>query len=88
MIIPFQELSADALQGLIEEFINREGTDYGEIEFSLASKVAQVQQQLHAKDVVIMYDPAMESVNMMSAQAARAAQAKLLQEQGDNDDDT
>lgn len=88
MIIPFQELSPDALQGLIEEFINREGTDYGEVEYSLANKVAQVQRQLQAKEVVIVYDPAMESINLMSAQAARAGEAELLEVQVDNNNDT
>lgn len=88
MIIPFQELSADALQGLIEEFINREGTDYGEVEYSLADKVAQVQHQLQAKEVVIVYDQTLESVNLMSAQAARALETQLLKAQSDNGCDT
>ena len=46
MIIPYKQISPDALQGLIEEFITREGTDYGEMEFSLAQKVSQVERQL------------------------------------------
>ena len=42
LVIPAEQLSADALQGLIEEFITREGTDYGEVEWSLDQKVAQL----------------------------------------------
>lgn len=38
MIIPWQEISADALSNLIREFVLREGTDYGESEVSLEQK--------------------------------------------------
>ncbi len=39
MLIPHRELSPEALQGLIEEFVTRDGTDYGESEAALATKV-------------------------------------------------
>lgn len=65
MIIPHQQLSADALQGLIEEFITREGTDYGQDEISLDRKVAQVRRQIDAGDVVIVFDAATESVTLL-----------------------
>jgi uncharacterized protein YheU (UPF0270 family) len=71
MIIPHQQLSPDALQGLIEEFITREGTDYGEIEFSLAQKVKQVEQQLARGDVVIVFDVASESVSILTKHDAK-----------------
>ena len=76
MIIPHQQLSADALQGLIEAFIHREGTDYGDVEFSLQDKVVQVQSQLVAGEVVIVFDPATESVNLLPKREAQ----QLLQE--------
>ena len=66
MIIPYQQISPEALQGLIEEFITREGTDYGETEFSLAQKVKQIEQQLARGDVVIVFDPASESVSILT----------------------
>jgi uncharacterized protein len=71
MIIPYQQISPEALQGLIEEFITREGTDYGETEFSLAQKVKQVEQQLARGDVVIVYDAASESVSVLTKHDAR-----------------
>ncbi len=46
MIIPHQELSPEALQGLIEEFVTRDGADYGERDTPLEDKVAQVRRQL------------------------------------------
>lgn len=70
MIIPHQQISPEALQGLIEEFITREGTDYGEVEFSLAQKVKQVERQLARGDIVIVFDPATESVSILTKQDA------------------
>jgi uncharacterized protein YheU (UPF0270 family) len=56
MIIPHRMLSPDALRGVIEAFVTREGTDYGVQEVSLETKVLQVQQQLEAGTAVIVYD--------------------------------
>ncbi len=66
MIIPPDQVSADALGGLIEEFITREGTDYGQIDFDLSVKVDQVKHQLDKVDIVIIFDSITESVNLMT----------------------
>ncbi|WP_019530338.1 YheU family protein [Dasania marina] len=64
--VPYQQLSEHALQGLIEEFINREGTDYGAQEYSLEGKVAQVHQALQVGRAVIVFDPVLESCTLLS----------------------
>ena len=56
MLIPANQLSTQALRGLIEEFITREGTDYGNTVYSLEDKVAQVERQLQQGDVVIVFN--------------------------------
>jgi uncharacterized protein YheU (UPF0270 family) len=61
MIIPHRMLSPDALRGVIEAFVTREGTDYGAQEVSLDSKVFQVQQQLDTGAAVLVYDEATDS---------------------------
>ena len=61
MIIPHQMLSSEALHGVIEAFVTREGTDYGAQDVSLATKVWQVRQQLDAGTAVIVYDEGTES---------------------------
>ncbi len=66
MIIPPHELSPEALQGIIEEFITREGTDYGEGEFTLADKVAQVRRQLERKEAFIVFDVITERCNILT----------------------
>jgi uncharacterized protein len=61
MMIPHEMLSLEALQGIIEAFVTREGTDYGTQDVSLAAKVLQVRQQLDAGTAVLVYDEDTES---------------------------
>ncbi len=61
MIIPHQQLSPEALLGLIEDFVTRDGTDYGEREVPLATKVAQVRRQLESGSAVIVFNEEDES---------------------------
>jgi uncharacterized protein YheU (UPF0270 family) len=58
MIIPHERLSDEALRGLIEEFVTRDGTDYGAVEAALEGKVAEVRAQLDRGQAVILYDDA------------------------------
>ena len=55
--VPYSQLSPEALKGVIEEFVTRDGTDYGEVEVSLETKVAQVHNQLKSGKAVIVFDP-------------------------------
>jgi len=70
MLIPYQDLNKSTLIALIEEFIDREGTDYGEVEVSRASMVDQVHQQLITGKVVICYDNESETCNLITANKA------------------
>lgn len=65
MIIPWQELAPETLENLIESFVLREGTDYGEHERSLEDKVADVKQQLQSGEVVLVWSELHETVNLM-----------------------
>lgn len=71
MIIPYQQLSAEVLTAILEEFVSREGTDYGEVEASFSDKVSDLHVQLERGDVVVVFDVETESVSLMTAQAAR-----------------
>jgi uncharacterized protein YheU (UPF0270 family) len=63
--IPHSELSADALRGVIESFVMREGTEYGATDFSLEQKVAHVMRQLERNEARIMFDPNSETINIV-----------------------
>jgi uncharacterized protein YheU (UPF0270 family) len=70
MIIPYEQISEEALQGLIEEFITREGTDYGFEEVSLSTKVEQIKLLLKRREIVVVFDPAYESVTLLPRREA------------------
>ena len=70
--VPTDALSAEALRGVIESFVLREGTDYGEREYSFEEKCAQVLAQVRRGEAHILYDPASASVTLeVTAGAAR-----------------
>ena len=69
--VPYTELSADALQGVIDSFILREGTDYGDRTFSHEQKVAQVLRQLERGEARILFDPLDSSVTIVAVQPGR-----------------
>ncbi len=66
MNIPYQDLEAETLRAIIEEFISREGTDYGAHEYSLEQKVQQVKNQLERGDIVLNFDPETESCDLQA----------------------
>lgn len=71
MIIPYQSLSSDLLRAITEEFISREGTDYGEQELSLEQKVQSLLPQIQAGHVLIVFDEVTESVQLIAKQDYR-----------------
>ena len=66
-VIPVDRLSPEALQGVIEEFISREGTDYGRVEVSREIKFAQVKQKLENGSAVLLFDDETETTNIFPA---------------------
>jgi uncharacterized protein YheU (UPF0270 family) len=73
VIIPWQDIPADSLQNLIEEFVSRDGTDYGEREIPLSTRVDQVRELLRRRKVVIWFDEATETVSVFEADKIPAA---------------
>lgn len=67
MIIPHRLLSPEALHGVIEAFVTREGTDYSAQDVPLATKVMQVRQQRDDGTAVLVYDEDTESCTILPA---------------------
>lgn len=65
MLIPYQDIAPETLNNLIESFILREGTDYGEVEFSLAEKTEKVLLQLKNGSVVIEFSQVSETITLI-----------------------
>ena len=64
VVVPYTELATDLLHAVVESFVLREGTDYGEKEFSLEDKVAHVIGQLRRGEARIVFDPETETVSI------------------------
>ena len=65
MIIPYDKLSPEALQALIEEFVTRDGTDTGYEKKSIENDVAMVKRQLKRGEAVIVYDQSTKTSNIV-----------------------
>jgi hypothetical protein len=67
VVVPYTELAPDLLHAVVESYVLREGTDYGEKEVSLEDKVSQVIGQLKRGEARILFDPETESVSITKA---------------------
>jgi uncharacterized protein len=65
--VPYATLKPDLLHAVVESYVLREGTDYGEREFSLAEKVAHVISLLERGEAQIVFDPETETVSIVSS---------------------
>ena len=65
--IPYDQLSPKALQGVIEEFVTRDGTDYGEVEVPLETKISQVLEQIKSGKAVIVFDQKTETCTILNS---------------------
>jgi uncharacterized protein len=64
--VPHTELRPDLLRSVVESFVLREGTDYGEREVSLDTKIAHVVRQLERGEAQIIFDPQSESIDIVT----------------------
>lgn len=65
MKIRWQSLSESALTGLIQEFVTREGTEYGVHEVPVDTKVEQVLEQLRSGKVEIVFDEETQTTSIL-----------------------
>ena len=71
IIVPHTELSPDALMGVIQSFVLREGTDYGAQEVDFETKVEQVRRQLERREAEIVFDQNTESIDIVVRKPSR-----------------
>lgn len=74
--VPQQRLPADILQALLEEYVSRDGTDYGEREVSLEDKVTSLRSRVVNRDLRILFETESEQWDIVPAEDAN----DLLQE--------
>lgn len=66
--VPYEQVPAETLRRLIQEFVTRDGADWGDAGCSLEDKVRQVLQQLKSKQVKVVFDLRSETANLVSRQ--------------------
>ena len=71
MIIPIEQLNSEVLKNIAEDFITRDGTDYGHVELTLNEKVERLLIQVRKQEVLISFDEETESITMVGADDAR-----------------
>jgi uncharacterized protein YheU (UPF0270 family) len=76
MIIPYQQLDPNTLNNLLEHYVLREGTDYGEQEFSTEQKMEHVKAQLISGEALIVFSELHESVNIVTKAQFHAMQSE------------
>lgn len=74
MIIPYEKISEQTLRSLIEDFVTREGTDYGLVEMSMQAKSAHLLAMLKNGDIYISYDDKLGTCGLMTKEEAVKAQ--------------
>ena len=62
--IPIDRLKPDILLSVIEEFVTRSGTDYGEREVPIDIKTKEVKHLLKTGLAVLLYDEETETCNI------------------------
>jgi uncharacterized protein YheU (UPF0270 family) len=65
VVVPYTDLSEELLRAVLESFVLREGTDYGEHELTLEDKTARLVARLKRGDVQIVFDPESQSVTIV-----------------------
>lgn len=83
MIVPANMLSDGALRGMIEEFVTRDGTDYGEQEVSLEERVEEVREQILTGKALIMFDSKTETTTIIPAEDLAKIQQQNAEQASD-----
>ncbi len=65
--VPPERLDAATRRALVEEFVTRDGTDYGAVEQGVETRVAQVEAQLRSGEARIVFDPDSGTANIVLA---------------------
>lgn len=65
MLIPWNSLEASTLTAILEDFASRDGTDYGEVELSLASKVSQLRLALQQGKLVLFWSEHKQEISLL-----------------------
>jgi uncharacterized protein YheU (UPF0270 family) len=64
--IPYQDINPETLRNMIEEFVSRDGSDWGDAGGSMEAKIKQVLRQFESGKVKVVFDLTSQSANIVS----------------------
>jgi uncharacterized protein YheU (UPF0270 family) len=64
--VPYQQIDPETLRRMIQEFVSRDGADWGDAGSALEDKVTQVLQQLERKQVKVVFDLRSQTANIVA----------------------
>lgn len=73
VVVPYDRLPEATLHRLIEEFVTRDGTDYGIQEVPLEKRVENVMRQLRQGATFVVFDEQTESANLITREQLQEA---------------
>lgn len=65
--VPYEQIDPETLRNMIQEFVTRDGSDWGDPGGALEDKIAQVLKQLKNKQVKVVFDLKSETANIVSS---------------------
>ncbi len=75
--VPADRLGPEVLQGLLEDYASRDGTDYGAVELTLEQKTGNLRRQLQQGKLLILFETESEQWDLVQVDQA----VELLQDQ-------
>ena len=75
--VPADRLGPEVLQGLLEDYASRDGTDYGAVELTLEQKTGNLRRQLQQGELLILFETESEQWDLVQVDQA----VELLQDQ-------
>lgn len=63
--IPYLEINPETLRNMIEEFVSRDGSDWGDAGGSMEAKIEQVLRQFKVRKIKVVFDLTSQSANII-----------------------
>jgi uncharacterized protein YheU (UPF0270 family) len=64
--VPYQDVNPETLRNMIEEFVSRDGSDWGDAGGTMEAKIDQVLRQFKAGKIKVVFDLASQTSNIVS----------------------
>ena len=63
--IPYEDINSETLRSMIEEFVSRDGADWGDAGGSMECKIEQVLRQFKAGKIKVVFDLSSQTANIV-----------------------